>query len=207
MLLLDEPLAGLGDADRERIASVIRQLSRSHTVLLIEHDIDRVLALSDRITVLHQGKVIAEGEPAAIANDPNVLEAYLGRPDARRIQPVSTGAAPVQRQPLLMLSGVDAGYRASRILHDSIWKYAKAKSSRCLDETAWENHDPSHHHGDPETDQGNYHVRRPNITSLSPDRINRQGIAIVPEGRRIFPNLTVTENLCAGSTRGRLAGR
>ena len=83
LLLLDEPLAGLGDAERERIATVIRKLSRGHTVLLIEHDIDRVLALSDQITVLHQGRVIAEQEPAAIANDPKVMEAYLGRHGTR----------------------------------------------------------------------------------------------------------------------------
>jgi ABC-type branched-subunit amino acid transport system ATPase component/ABC-type branched-subunit amino acid transport system permease subunit len=203
MLLLDEPLAGLGDADRERIAGVIRHLSRSHTVLLIEHDIDRVLALSDRITVLHQGKVIAEGEPAAIANDPNVLEAYLGRHGARRIQPVSTGAAPVQRQPLLMLSGVDAGYRASRILHDVDLEVREGEVVALLGRNGV---------GKTTTlltimgllkpTKGTITFDGHNITSLSPDRINRQGVAIVPEGRRIFPNLTVAENLALAQREG-----
>ncbi len=61
LLLLDEPLAGLAEADREIVGRLIRGLSETHAVLLIEHDIDRVLALSDRITVLHQGRLIADG--------------------------------------------------------------------------------------------------------------------------------------------------
>jgi ABC-type branched-subunit amino acid transport system ATPase component len=203
MLLLDEPLAGLGDADRERIATVIRQLSRNHTVVLIEHDIDRVLALSDQITVLHQGKVIAEGEPAAIANDPNVLEAYLGRHGARRVQPPSTGATAVQRQPLLALSGVDAGYHASRILHDVDLEVREGEVVALLGRNGV---------GKTTTlltimgllkpTKGTITFNGHNITSLSPDRINREGIAIVPEGRRIFPNLTVAENLALAQREG-----
>ena len=70
LLLLDEPLAGLAEADREVVGALIRQLAATHAVLLIEHDIDRVLALSDRITVLHQGRVIADGKPAEVASNP-----------------------------------------------------------------------------------------------------------------------------------------
>jgi ABC-type uncharacterized transport system ATPase subunit len=54
LLLLDEPLAGLAEADRQVVATLIKKLAESHAVLLIEHDIDRVLAISDRISVLHQ---------------------------------------------------------------------------------------------------------------------------------------------------------
>ena len=203
VLLLDEPLAGLGDSDRERIGILIRKLSRNHTVLLIEHDIDRVLTLSDRITVLHQGHVIAEGEPSSIANDPNVLEAYLGRHGTKRVQPASTGGAAMERQPLLTLSGVDAGYSSSRILHDIDLEVREGEVVALLGRNGV---------GKTTTLQTIMGLLKPtkgtitfaghNITSLAPDRINKHGIAIVPEGRRIFPNLTVAENLTLAQREG-----
>jgi ABC-type branched-subunit amino acid transport system ATPase component/ABC-type branched-subunit amino acid transport system permease subunit len=203
LLLLDEPLAGLGDADRERIASVIRNLSRSHTVLLIEHDIDRVLALSDRITVLHQGHVIAEGEPAVIANDPSVLEAYLGRHGARRIQPAASDSTQVERLPLLTLSGVDAGYNSSRILHDVNLEVREGEVVALLGRNGVGKTTMLFTiMGLLKPTKGTITFDGHNVTSLSPDRINRQGIAIVPEGRRIFPNLTVIENLALAQRAG-----
>ena len=84
LLLLDEPLAGLAEADRQVVGALIRKLADTHAVLLIEHDIDRVLALSDRITVLHQGRLIADGKPAEVGSNPDVVTAYLG---AERIVP------------------------------------------------------------------------------------------------------------------------
>ncbi|MBV9532367.1 MAG: ATP-binding cassette domain-containing protein [Bradyrhizobium sp.] len=203
LLLLDEPLAGLGDADRERIGTLIRKLSRRHTVLLIEHDIDRVLSLSDRITVLHQGRVIAEGEPLAIADDPKVLEAYLGRHGARRPQQASAKPAATTRPLLLRLSGIDAGYNSSRILHDVDLEVREGEVVALLGRNGV---------GKTTTLQTIMGLLKPtkgtitfagsDITSLSPDRINRHGIAIVPEGRRIFPNLTVAENLALGRREG-----
>jgi branched-chain amino acid transport system ATP-binding protein len=78
MLLLDEPMAGMGPEESVRMIALLRELKRELTVLLIEHDMDAVFALADRITVLVYGQVIASGEPAAIRANPDVRKAYLG---------------------------------------------------------------------------------------------------------------------------------
>ena len=78
LLLLDEPTAGISPAETEAMVQLIRALPVELTLLNIEHDMDVVFALADRITVLHYGEVLAEGEPAAVRADPAVREAYLG---------------------------------------------------------------------------------------------------------------------------------
>jgi len=78
VLLLDEPLAGLSPAEREDIKKLIRSLRKGRTIVLVEHDMDAVFELADRITVLHEGSKLAEGAPKEISNDPRVREAYLG---------------------------------------------------------------------------------------------------------------------------------
>ena len=78
MLLLDEPMAGMGPEESSRLVELLRGLKGTVTVLLIEHDIDAVFALADRISVLVYGRIIATGDPAAIRSDLAVREAYLG---------------------------------------------------------------------------------------------------------------------------------
>jgi len=78
MLLLDEPTAGMGHEDIERIAALIKTVSAARTVLMVEHNLSVVANLSDRITVLTRGGVLAEGDYATVSADPNVREAYLG---------------------------------------------------------------------------------------------------------------------------------
>ncbi len=82
LLLLDEPMAGLGPDESARMLEMLRNLKGAVTVLLIEHDMQAVFALADRITVLVYGRVIASGDPAAIRADPAVREAYLGEAEA-----------------------------------------------------------------------------------------------------------------------------
>ena len=78
LLLLDEPMAGMGTEEGRKILKILQKLKRRKTILLIEHDMDVVFALADRITVLVYGRVIASGSPQSIKEDEKVREAYLG---------------------------------------------------------------------------------------------------------------------------------
>ena len=78
MLLLDEPMAGMAQADVERISALIRTVSKNRTILMVEHNLSVVASLSDRITVLARGKVLAEGDYASVSKNPAVIEAYIG---------------------------------------------------------------------------------------------------------------------------------
>ena len=78
MLLLDEPMAGLGQEDIGRISALIRQVAAERTVLMVEHNLSVVADLSDVITVLTRGRILAEGDYATISKNPDVVEAYLG---------------------------------------------------------------------------------------------------------------------------------
>jgi len=78
LLLLDEPMAGMGPDESARMVRLLRQLKGGVTILLIEHDMEAVFALADRLTVLVYGRIIASGDPAAVRADPAVRQAYLG---------------------------------------------------------------------------------------------------------------------------------
>jgi len=78
LLLLDEPMAGMGHDESKRMEGLIRRLRAYATVLLIEHDVDAVFRLADRVSVLVSGQIIASGAPEAVRRDAGVIEAYLG---------------------------------------------------------------------------------------------------------------------------------
>jgi len=78
MLVLDEPMAGMGPQESERMIEILQSLRGKVTILLVEHDMDAVFALADRISVLVNGAVLMTGDPAAVRADPAVRAAYLG---------------------------------------------------------------------------------------------------------------------------------
>lgn len=79
LLLIDEPAAGLSDEETSAMAGLLRKLAGQHTLIVIEHDMDFVRQLDAGITVLNEGKILAEGPMSAVQTDPRVVEAYLGR--------------------------------------------------------------------------------------------------------------------------------
>jgi branched-chain amino acid transport system ATP-binding protein len=82
LLLLDEPMAGLGPEESARMVALLRALKREHTIVLVEHDMEAVFALADRVTVLVYGRVIASGAPDMIRSNADVRRAYLGEQDS-----------------------------------------------------------------------------------------------------------------------------
>lgn len=78
MLLLDEPMAGMGQEDIQRISALIRRIAANRTILMVEHNLKVVADLSDRITVLARGEILAEGDYATVSCSPEVIDAYIG---------------------------------------------------------------------------------------------------------------------------------
>ncbi|SAL66191.1 branched-chain amino acid ABC transporter [Caballeronia terrestris] len=206
ILLLDEPLAGLAEADREIVAKIVRELANHHAVVLIEHDIDRVLAISDRISVLHRGHLIADGAPSEVAAHPEVIEAYMGRskltvPAAERVS-TRIKRAPATK-PLLTIRNLKAGYGGNTILDGLdltlnegevvaiLGRNGVGKTTTLRAAT-----------GIVQSSSGTITFDGHDITNKPSHYINRLGLAMVPEGRRLFPNLTVYENLRLAARKG-----
>jgi urea transport system ATP-binding protein len=78
LLMLDEPVAGMSVAERKKTAELLRVITKDHTVLVVEHDMQFVGDIADRVTVMHQGKVLSEGSIEHVKSDPKVIEVYLG---------------------------------------------------------------------------------------------------------------------------------
>ena len=79
LLLVDEPVAGMTDAETEQTAELLKEINRDHSVVVVEHDMSFVRALGCKVTCLHEGAVLAEGSLDAVAGDRRVIEVYLGR--------------------------------------------------------------------------------------------------------------------------------
>jgi urea transport system ATP-binding protein len=78
LLLVDEPVAGMTPQETERTAELLRSLAAEHSLIVVEHDMDFVRSIARRVTVLHEGRVLADGDMDQVQNDPRVVEVYLG---------------------------------------------------------------------------------------------------------------------------------
>ncbi len=79
LILLDEPVAGMTDEETERTAELIQELAGNHSIVVVEHDMDFVASIANKVTVLHEGSVLAEGSMDQVQRDERVIEVYLGR--------------------------------------------------------------------------------------------------------------------------------
>ncbi|VFR32309.1 ABC transporter ATP-binding/permease protein [plant metagenome] len=200
LLLLDEPLAGLAVAERDRIGRLIRAVGDRIGVLLVEHDVDRVFALSDRITVMNQGAVLIEGDAATVQRDARVHEIYIGSGSealAAKVQPTE-----VSTEVTLAVAGIEAYYGKSHILSGIGFSAHRGEIVAVLGRNgAGKSTLLKSLIGMARLAQGEVTVAGQTIQSPVPEAMARLGLAFVPQGRRLFPGLTVKDNLMLGRLR------
>jgi ABC-type branched-subunit amino acid transport system ATPase component len=205
-LLLDEPLVGLAAAERERITGLIRDLARHMAVLLVEHDIDRVFAIADRITVMNEGKVLVEGDADTVRAHPQVQRVYIGSGQTHVAAAESRPA--VSSQVLLAVDGINTFYGKSHILHDISFQVRIGEVVALLGRNgAGKSSTLKSVIGIARPASGTVKLMGRDITGRSPEQVARLGVGLVPQGRRLFSGLTVEENLRLGAlSRGRGTG-
>jgi branched-chain amino acid transport system ATP-binding protein len=196
VLLLDEPLAGLAAAERERVSALIKNVAVNIPVLIVEHDIDRVLGLSQRVTVMNQGEVLMTGTPGEVRTDRRVQEIYTGS----GIPPVSSGAsAEAPGETVLRFEAVNAFYGKSHILHDATLDVREGEIVALLGRNgAGKSTLLKTLAGLVTPASGMIEYEGHNIVGMPAPDIARSGIGYVPQGRGLFAGMTVRENLALG---------
>jgi branched-chain amino acid transport system ATP-binding protein len=200
VLLLDEPLAGLAAAERERVSRLVTTIAQGVPVLIVEHDIDRVLGFSQRVTVMNQGEVLMAGTPEQARADRRVQEVYTGTgtpPVTGRVANAST-----EGEVLLSCQGVDAFYGKSHILNGVTLDVRRGEIVALLGRNgAGKSTMLKTLVGLVTPAAGTVVLEGRPIAGLSAPEIARLGIGYVPQGRGLFAGMTVRENLALGRLR------
>jgi branched-chain amino acid transport system ATP-binding protein len=205
VLLLDEPLAGLAAAERERVSKLIKSIATSIPVLIVEHDIDRVLGFSQRVTVMNQGEVLMAGTPEEVRADRRVQEIYTGSgtpPTRERAGGGARGSAAGEvrgRAPLLRFERVNAFYGKSHILNDATLDVREGEIVALLGRNgAGKSTLLKTLTGLVRPASGTIEYAGRDIAGMAAPDIARMGVGYVPQGRGMFAGMTVAENLALG---------
>jgi ABC-type branched-subunit amino acid transport system ATPase component/ABC-type branched-subunit amino acid transport system permease subunit len=196
VLLLDEPLAGLAAAERERVSNLVKNVAAGIPVLIVEHDIDRVLGFSQVVTVMNQGEVLMTGTPDEVRADRRVQEVYTGTgtPPATRRNELSSN-----EKPLLSFQGVNAFYGKSHILNDATLEVREGEIVALLGRNgAGKTTLLKTLCGLVPAASGAITFEGRDIARLSAPEIARLGVGYVPQGRGMFAGMTVADNLALG---------
>jgi len=195
VLLLDEPLAGLAAAERERVSGLVKDVATRVPVLVVEHDIDRVLGFSQVVTVMNQGEVLMSGTPEAVRADARVQEVYTGR----GTPPATHRTAGAAGAPLLRFEKVNAFYGKSHILHDATLDVRQGEIVALLGRNgAGKSTLLKTLAGLLPPASGAIEYDGRTIAGLPAPDIARLGIGYVPQGRGLFAGMTVADNLALG---------
>ncbi len=197
VLLLDEPLAGLAAAERERVARLVRIVAANVPVLIVEHDVDRVLGLSQRVTVMNEGRVLLTAPPETIRTDRQVQEIYTGTgtPAVTR-RPAATTA---DAAPLLVVAGLNTHYGKSHILDDARLDVRAGEIVALLGRNgAGKSTFLKSMMGLAPPSSGSIRFDGHELAGLSAPDVARLGVGYVPQGRGLFAGMSVADNLALG---------
>jgi ABC-type branched-subunit amino acid transport system ATPase component len=199
VLLLDEPLAGLAAAERERVGQLIKRISLEIPVLLVEHDIDRVFALADRVTVMNEGRVLIDGTSDEVRRSAAVQQVYIGSGVTALAATPRGHVTSAGGSALLTLEHVDTFYGKSHIVRDASLNVHEREIVALLGRNgAGKSTLLKTIIGITRAGTGRIALGGVDLTELPAAQCARLGIGYVPQGRGLFAGMSVRANLELG---------